>query len=348
MAERTTLRQVAEFAGVSLGTASQALGNKTNVLPETRTRVLEAAAALGYKQPVRTVVSVNKALNTIGLLTKRDSGPPPALNPFYSYILSGAEHECQRLRISLMYATVKVDEGNRPQELPAMLLEEQVDGLIVVGTFLEEAIAEISKQATPNVVLVDAYAPSQPFDSVVIDNLDGAQTAIEYLITQGHRHIGLVGSQPDGYPSIRERRKGYTRTLRDHHIPDTYIEDTPLTRDGGYEGTLRLLQRAPEITAIFACNDVVAFGAMYAARELGRDIPDDLSVVGFDDIDPAQGVVPPLTTVHVDKVLMGALAVRHLQSRAMNPGQTPVKTLVSTRLIERKSVRAINGAGSGQ
>ncbi len=342
MAERTTLRQVAEFAGVSLGTASQALGNKSNVSPETRSRVLEAAATLGYKQPVRTPVSVNRNLNTIGLLTKRDYGTPPALNPFYSHILSGAEHECQRLRINLMYASVEVDERNRPQELPAMLLEEQVDGLIVVGTFLEAAIATIGKQATPNVVLVDAYAPNQPFDSVIIDNLEGAQLAIEYLIAQGHRHIGLVGSQLDAYPSIRERRKGYTRTLRDNGLSDNYIEDGPLTRDGGCEGTRRLLERAPEVTAIFACNDMVAFGAMYAARELGRAVPDTLSVIGFDDIDPAQGVVPPLTTIHVDKVLMGILAVRHLQNRALNPGQTPVKTLVSTKLIERQSVRAIS------
>jgi LacI family transcriptional regulator len=337
--ERTTLRQVAEYAGVSLGTASQALGNKLNVSPETRNRVLEAAATLGYKQAVRTPVLVNKKLNTIGLLTKDDNTTQPALNPFYSHILSGAEHECQRLRISLMYATVKVDERNRPQELPAMLLGAQVDGLIVVGAFLEEAIAAISKQATPNVVLVDAYAPSQPFDSVVIDNISGAESAVEYLIAQGHRNIGLVGSQSDGYPSIRERRKGYTRTLRDHQLPNTYIEDGPLTRDGGEDATRRLLQRAPEVTAIFACNDEVAFGAMNAARELGRHIPADLSIVGFDDIDPAQGAVPPLTTIHVDKALMGALAVRHLDTRATNPGQTTVKTLVSTRLIVRKSVR---------
>ncbi len=341
MPERITLRQVAELAGVSLGTASQALSSKTNVLPETRTRVLDAATALGYKQALRTAISVNKKLNTIGLLTKREPGMPPSLNPFYSYILSGAEHECQRLRINLMYATVEVDERNRPLELPSMLLDKHADALIIVGTFLEDAIAEISRQATPNVVLVDAYAAGQAFDSVVIDNINGAQTAVEHLITNGHRHIGLVGSHAESYPSIRERRKGYTRALRDNDIADTYIEDSPLTRDGGYEATRRLLQRAPQITAIFACNDAVAFGVMHAAYEMGRKVPLDLSVIGFDDIDPAQEVIPPLTTVHVDKVLMGALAVRHLLDRAADLSRAALTTSVSTQLILRDSVQSL-------
>jgi len=341
MVERVTLRQVAETAGVSLGTASQALGNKSNVSAETRARVLEAAEALGYKVTVRTSVSTTKKLNTIGMLTKREVGMPPALNPFYSYILSGAEHECQRLKASLMYAAVEVDQLNRPLELPAMLLDQQLDGLIVVGAFLEDTVAGISRQATPNIVLVDAYAPSQQFDSVVIDNINGAETAVEHLIALGHRHIGLVGSVPNDYPSIRERRKGYTRALRDNGLSDSYIEDSRLTREGGYEGTLRLLKRAPNVTAILACNDTVAFGVMSAAHELGRRIPDGLSVIGFDDIDPAQEVIPPLTTVHVDKVLMGVLAVRHLHDRSEDPTRTALTTSVSTQLILRDSVQSL-------
>ena len=342
MAERVTLRQVAELAGTSLGTASHALANKTNVQPETRTRVLEAAAALGYKLPVRTAVSVNKALNIVGLLTKRDVENAPFMNPFYSHILAGAERECQRNRVSLMYATVEVDDRNRLPSWPVMLSEQQVDGLIVVGTFLEDTIASIGKQSIQNVVLVDAYAPGQAFDSVVIDNINGAQIAVEYLIANGHRHIGLVGSTPDAYPSIRERRKGYVRTLRDNNIPDTYIEDSELTREGGYEATIRLLQRAPQITAIFACNDTAAFGVMSAARDLKRRIPEALSVIGFDDIDPAQEVVPPLTTIHVDKVLMGVLAVRYLQDRSQDPNRTALTTSVGTQLIVRDSVQALH------
>ena len=341
MAERVTLRQVAELAGTSLGTASHALANKSSVQPETRARVLEAAAALGYRLPVRMAVSTGKPLSVIGLLTKQDVDNAPFLNPFYSHILAGAERECQRNRVSLMYATVAVDERNRPSGWPVMLSEQQIDGLIVVGTFLEDLLASLGKKAVQNIVLVDAYAPSQPFDSVVIDNINGAQVAVEHLIQQGHRHIGLVGSTPDAYPSIRERRKGYMRALREHDIAETYIEDSELSREGGYKATIRLLQRSPQVSAIFACNDMVAFGVMSAARDLKRSVPESLSVIGFDDIDPAQEVIPPLTTVHVDKVLMGVLAVRLLHDRSLDPERAALTTSVGTQLIRRDSVTAV-------
>ena len=120
-----------------------------------------------------------------------------------------------------------------------------------------------------------------------------------------------------------------------------FIEDSPLSRAGGCNATVALLRRAPSITAFFACNDEVAIGAMNAAREMGRDIPGDLSLVGFDDIDLAQEISPTLTTVHVDKVLMGVLAVRHLRDRAENPGRPALTTTLGTTLIIRESVRPI-------
>ncbi|MBI5959734.1 MAG: substrate-binding domain-containing protein, partial [Chloroflexi bacterium] len=171
-------------------------------------------------------------------------------------------------------------------------------------------------------------------------------TAVDYLIENGHSRIGLIGSLPDAYPSIRERRKGYTRALKQHGIEPSYIENGPLTREGGYKATQRLLKRAPEITAIFACNDNVAIGVMNAAQDLGRHIPDDLSVIGFDDIDLSQEVTPPLTTIHVDKMLMGVLGVRQLRDRIENPARTRLTTILSTQLIIRKSVRSLNGSES--
>jgi LacI family transcriptional regulator len=176
---------------------------------------------------------------------------------------------------------------------------------------------------------------------VVTDNLMGAFHAVKYLIELGHRRIGLVGSTANGYPSIRERRKGYIKALRSAGIQDEFIEESPLSRAGGYNATSALLQRTPPISAIFACNDEVAMGAMNAAREAGRLIPDDLSLVGFDDIDLAQEVNPPLTTVHVDKVLMGVLAVRLLRDRAENPGRPALTTTLGTNLIVRESVRPV-------
>jgi len=219
-----------------------------------------------------------------------------------------------------------------------MLLDQKVDGILVVGTFIEDAILQISQRVDMPIVLVDAYAPGKSFDSVIADNLNGAYAAVEYLIEQGHRNIGLIGSLPDAYPSIRERRKGYLRALKHHGIETSYIEDGQLNRIPAYDATCRLLRRAPEVTAIFACNDECAIGVMNAAREMGREIPSDLSIVGFDDIDLAQEVTPALTTVHVDKVLMGVLAVRHLRDRAESLNRPALTTALSTQLIVRDSV----------
>lgn len=339
MAESSTLREVAKRAGVSVSTASQALHNKPNVSPETRQKVLQAAVALGYQQKVRIPSPMVSQLSIVGLLTRSTPDLPLPVNPFYSYVLAGAERECQRMNLSLMYANIEVDEQNRPLTRPPMLFDNRVDGVLVVGTMLPETIDRIGEKP---IVLVDAYAPRQAFDSVVTDNLNGAYNAVSYLIKQGHRKIGLIGSMPDGYPSIRERRKGYMRALKVHNITDTYIEDSPLVREAGYEATCRLLQRSPEITAIFACNDNVAIGVLNAARDLGRDVPGDLSLIGFDDIDLTNEIKPALTTVYVDKLFMGSMAIRLLRDRAEDPNRTIVTAVLSTRLVIRDSVRALS------
>ena len=341
MGKKPTLRDIAKAADVALSTVSQTLNNKPGVSPEMRQHILQVANDLGYRPRISVENPQMIDLKTIGLLTKRRNGDALVINPFYSYIIAGAERECTRHDISLMYANIEVDEHNRALSLPAMLLDERVDGVIVVGAFLEETIAHISQRASQNVVLVDAYTSNgNAFDSVLIDNMSGAMTAVNYLLERGHRNIGLIGSDPRSYPSIVERRQGYIATLAQHGL-NTFIEDGALLREDAYDAAQRLMTRAPEITAILACNDNVAIGVMNALHDNGLTVPDDVSVVGFDDIDLAQEVTPALSTMHVDKVLMGSMAVRHLIDRRVQPERTPVKTLISTHLIERDSVRTI-------
>jgi LacI family transcriptional regulator len=333
-ADRPSVRDVAKLARVSVGTASNALNGKPGVSADTRARVRDAATQLGYQLPATP-------RSSMGMLMKRDPDAKFAIDPFYSYVLLGAEQECQRQNLSLVYASTEVDKHNRIPAWPPMLNAQTLMGVMIVGPFLEATIDEIAQQIGPNVVLVDAQSRRQPFDSLFSDNLNGTYEAIKHLIEQGHRHIGLVGSIPDGYVSVRERRKGYKLALADHGIEEVYIEDSLLIRESVYEATLRLLRRAPQITALFACNDNVAVGAMNAASELGLRIPDDLSIIGFDNIDLAQETNPPLTTVHVDKTLMGILAVRYLLDRTENPDRSTLTTLVHTRLVIRDSVRSI-------
>lgn len=337
-----TMRDLAKAAGFSLGTVSQALNNKPGVSSETRAKVLEVADEIGYR--VRRRSKTSGKLSVIGLLMRQDVRLPMAANPFYTVVLAGAERECQRHGISLMYTGLEVDDRNQITRFPTALLEQNVDGYLLVGAFMQDIVAELKSWTQRDIVLVNAYAPDQMFDSIVTNNIHGAYTAVKYLIENGHRHIGLIGSMPDAHPSIRERRKGYTRALKHYGITNSYIVDTALNYESGYPATKQLLQQSPQVTAIFACNDNVAAAVMNAANDLGLSVPDDLSVVGFDDIDLAHSLVPPLTTIHVDKSLMGEIAVHLLRYRLEHPAETTLTVTLNTHLVVRRSVRSITDA----
>lgn len=343
MGKQATLRDIAKRAGVAVSTVSQVLNNKPGVSPKMRKRVLQVAEELGYQRKITIPTPLAVKFDTIGLLSQSRADMPPEINPFYSFIISGAEYEIRRHNASMMFAHVEVDEHNRALSLPPMVLDKPLDGIIIVGTFLEETITDISRRAHNNIVLVDAYTSDENvFDSVLIDNWGGTVTAIEYLLDNGHRHIGLIGSEPDAYPSILERREAYFATLRRHGIEDAYVIDGPLDRYEAVEATRQLMTDHPHVTAIFACNDLTAIGALSALREMGLHVPGDVSVVGFDDIDLAAEMVPALTTVRVDKTLMGKMAVRILRDWVEDPDRLPVKIIITTILIERDSVRNLN------
>jgi LacI family transcriptional regulator len=163
--------------------------------------------------------------------------------------------------------------------------------------------------------------------------------AIEYLIERGHRHIGIVGSQDKSPPSILERRAAYLETIAAQGL-ESYVENSDLLKATGYSGTKNLLQRSPNVTAIFACNDEVATGVIQALRELGKRIPEDVSVVGFDNVDYTADLYPPLTTIHVHKTWLGRLGVRMLVERTKNPNQPQITSSLATHLVERQSVAA--------
>jgi LacI family transcriptional regulator len=333
-----TLRDVAKLANVSVGTASQALNNRPQVAPETRARVVDAARVLGY--PIKETTINSTELKVIGLLTKHDVDLPVEINPFYSHIQAGVESECRRRQISLMYANIEVDASNHPVMWPTMISDQHVDGLILAGTFIEETVDLFQRRIDVPIVLVDSYAPNLPFDSVVIDNTPAAVTAVEYLIAQGHRKIGLIGWNDESPPSIQERKAGYCRALDMHGIQEVLIEPSAIkVREEGYKALRRLLERRPDVTAVFACNDLVALGVFSAAREMNLDVPSDLSVMGFDNIDLAREITPALTTVHVHKTWLGAISVRQLIERASMPEQPKLTITLSTELLVRESVR---------
>jgi LacI family transcriptional regulator len=242
-----------------------------------------------------------------------------------------------------MYASLPVNEYSHATTWSPLLENGEIDGLVIVGVVLcDAAITSRIPQHVP-VVLVDAFAPAIECDAVLTDNFRGAYEAVKYLICQGHERIGLIGSTPavPEHPSIRERRQGYLKALSEHGIKQSYVEESLLHGESAYAATIDLLNQAPDITAIFACNDDVAHHVIRALKDTGHRVPKDISVIGFDDKALLLDTSPPLTTVRVEKELMGTLAVRQLYEHAANLDRPPITTIIGTRLVIRDSVTKV-------
>ncbi len=341
MPSSVKLQDVADLAGVSIGTASQALNRRPTVAIDTRARVIDAAKTLGY--PVKNVLDFKPFtdVGVIGLLTKHDYGNPPEVSPFYSHIQAGIESECRKNDIILMFANVEVDASNHPVVWPAMINESHIDGLLLAGAFIENTIGFLGRKLDIPIVLVDSYAPDLSFDSITIDNARGTLLALNYLFELGHTHFGLIGTNPYSPPSVLERRLAFIQAMKHKGLSAAYIEDSELVQHSGYKAVQKLLARAPEVTAIFAAADIVAFGVIQGIHDMGLRVPQDVSVVGFDNIDSSDFITPGLTTVHVHKTWMGAFSVRQLLERARHPEQPKVTISVATELVIRGSACSI-------
>ena len=344
MVKKVTMRDVAKEANVAVSTVSQVFNNKPNVSPTTRQQVLEVARRIGYSKNGYSNTLLDSPISTIGLLTGSFPGGNTLLtNTFFSKIIVNIERECQRNNLNLMYANIEIDDHLHTHDMPPMLLNELIDGVIVVGAFLDETITSIYNRASRNIILIDGYTSDEcAFDSILIDSRQGAASAVSHLIENGHRKIGLIGSNANDFPSLAQRREAYIQTLQRHGIHETFIEESSLQYSVAYDATIRLMKKHPNITAIFSCNDEIAVKSIIPAlQSLNYSVPDDISIIGFDDTDIASYSSPALTTVRVDRELMGTLGVQRLIERANNPGQSPMKTVISTRLVVRETVKRL-------
>jgi LacI family transcriptional regulator len=186
------------------------------------------------------------------------------------------------------------------------------------------------------VVLVDNGFSECAWDTVMMDSIRGISLATELLISLGHRHITLIGG-PD-HPSIVERRAGYEQAMRRHDLTPAVVVSDDLGIGEGEWAVVELLRQAPETTAIVCSNDSQAIGVSRKLRELGYTVPDDFSLVGFDDIQMAELTSPPLTTVRVDRRALGQVAIQLLLGRIGTPERLPTKAVIGVELIERASV----------
>jgi LacI family transcriptional regulator len=337
---RVKMVDVARESGVSLSTVSMVLAEKPGLPVETRQRVLNAAHALGYRSKASANLDAAGGLKTVRMFLRSQRGELPRANEFYSHVISGIEAACAQRKIDLVYSTIDVDDDNFPVEIPDLLQREDADGLMFVGVFVDEILSQAIDRAGRPVVLIDGYCASCKYDSIVADNFFGGYQATRYLISKGHTHIGFIGGRfhDRAYPSFAERRAGYLKAIQELGMPGPYFADAPSVRDAAIHAATLLLQENSQITAIAGCNDFIVIAAMHAALSMGLRIPDDISAIGFDDILMAENVMPPLTTMHIDKINMGRLGVQLLANRAEVPEASVVTAYIQPCLIERNSV----------
>jgi LacI family transcriptional regulator len=227
----------------------------------------------------------------------------------------------------------------RDQHIPRFLLEKNVDGIIAAGTIPSSLVKYIREIGLP-FVMVDYLPRSGPVSAVLIDNYDGAYKAVSFLVESGNERIAFVGGDLN-HPSIQERYHGYRQALTDSNIPileELIVDDEFYTGyQDGYKAMCKLLARRVDFSALFACNDAMAQGCLSCMRERRITVPDDIALVGFDDIESDLQIEPRLTTVRVNKEELGAVAVRRLVEMIRTGEFLQGKTLLPTELIIRNS-----------
>jgi LacI family transcriptional regulator len=325
------MRDVAERAGVSVTTVSHVINETRPVSDELRQRVLAAIDELGYQPNVLARSLRRGETHTIGMIV------PDSANPFFAELARGIEDTSFEHGYNLILCN---SDGDLDKELiyADVLTEKQVDGILFVAAGVStDHIRALQERRIP-VVIVDREIPDVSVDQVLTDNARGGWLATRHLLELGHRCIGCITGPSDVTPSA-ERVTGYRQALSEGGIPvdEVLIVKGDFQYGSGYRAARQILARDDPPTAIFTCNDLMAVGAISAAVEMGRQVPVNLSVVGFDDVRLASFANPPLTTIVQPKYEMGVLATTMLLERMRNHDIPPRRRLLDTSLLIRQS-----------
>lgn len=329
--DSVTIFEVAKLAGVSHTTVSRVINNNTHVMPETRERVLAAMDTLGYVANRQARLLAGGTSNNIGVLV------PDLGTGYIGEIMRGIDAELSLENYDLtLFTTHRI--ASKEAGYVMNLARGMADGMLLVLPRNPVDYFEFLTNQKYPFVLIDHQGSGSACPSVGATNWQGAYNATEYLIKLGHRRIGFIVGSPDLGAAV-DRFKGYKSALKTHHIPldEALIYQGDFFQPDGYAGGKTLLSLKNPPTAIFASNDSMAIGVMDAVREMSLRIPDDISVMGFDDIPQAAMVRPGLTTVRQPLEEMGRVATQMLLDMLKKPNKIPERIELPTGLVIRDS-----------
>jgi len=331
-----TIRDVATRAKVAQSTVSAVLNRKGYVHPDTFARVQKAIRDLEYT-PRRSARNLTQQISgNIGFII-HDRHFTHA-EPFYTRIFLGAELKARQHDLYVLLSTVP-EKYSVKNDLPRFLLERNVDGIIIAGSVPNRVIHDVMNFKLP-MVLVDFGDEDLNVSRILIENRRGTKLATQHFIDQGIQDIGYVGAA-DGHPSERERFAGFIEAMTAAKIPvhEEWVDhqEADTSSENGIAVFHRLWQKPSHPRAIVCFNDAFALGIMHAAQKIGVQIPEDLALVGFDDVVPAGLVQPSLSTVRVFKEELGVAAVQTVTDMIGHPYRKPVTSRVGVEFIPRDS-----------
>lgn len=337
-----TIRDVARRARVSHQTVSRVINGHESVTAETRDRVVRAIRELEYVPSAVARSLSSQRTHTLGMVTTDVS------DHFFAEAVAGAEAEARKRGYFLIIGSIEEGSEDDERTYLRLMLERRVEGLIVAVPRLRLAEDDLLADAVARIptVLVASDIDLAGADHVDIDNRRGGHEATAYLVAQKHRLIATI-TGPLDWPSARARLDGYREALHDAGIPADRSLVEPCVDwglDSGRRAAERLLGSAPKLTAIFAQSDLLALGAIATLRARGMRVPEDVSVVGFDDIPVSSVFDPPLTTVRQPMREVGELAARLIGDRAASPKAKGTRHMLRAPLVIRGSVARLDGA----
>ena len=337
MAKKVTIRDVARQAGVSYQTVSRVLNERPDVAEETRQRVHQVIKELEYRPSAIARSLTSQRTYTLGLITADFS------DYFFTQVIVGAEAEARKYGYFFMLCSTERNPADEPEYL-RLLTERNVDGILFARPSTEHDsrhIVSLLRQGMP-LVTTAYHLPGEELTVVDVDNVSGGLQATQCLLDGGHRHIGMIKGPAD-WKSVNDRHEGYRLALEKAGIPfrDTLIETGDWSYESGYQAMWRLLEKAPYLTAVFAQNDRMAIGAIRALREARREIPENVAIIGFDDIPAAAYSYPPLSTIRQPMQQVGQVATCMLIEAIDNPDVGKEAVLLKPELVRRASCGAL-------
>ena len=331
--------EVARLSGVSVATVSRVLNGSGPVAEETRRRVLEGIRELDYMPSAAARTLVRRKSHLIGVVVNTGAEHPDLKHPFFSDVLAGLKQSVGVHDYDLLVFTGERDFLRRA-------VQHHADGLVLMGVDRHDPdLLGVLERQVPTVA-VDLDVRGARAGYVTSDNAAGAAAATRHLVELGHDRIALIGGLAHTMPAI-DRHRGYREELRARRVPyrATYVRHGDFYPASGHEQMRRLLRLKRPPTAVFTVSDEMAIGAIGAINEAGLSVPGDIAVVGFDDIEAASLIHPPLTTVRQDKTMLGRVAGEALIALVEDEGATPPAISLPVELIVRRSSGAAHSPG---